>query len=379
MARPLRALLPSLLVLTPVLAPLPAQIAPLEQRIRAHLEAARQQRGFPGVSVACMLPDGEAVAVAVGVDGDGVPLTTKSRLMSGSIGKTYCAAIVLQLAGAGDLELDGQVEALLGANEWYGRVPNAGSITIRQLLNHTSGIPEHVWQNAFQRAVAEDPDRALTPVECLEFALDERPLFAAGERFSYADTNYLLLGLCVEHVTGQPFGEVLRARLLEPLALKDTIWNDRRELPGLCCGLASGVAFTKGKTVVDGRYFTNPSFEYCGGGVSSTPADLARWFAALFGGDVVPEPLRAEQRHGVVAPRHVSGAYGLGCFVGESEHGPALGHSGIMPGFLSYALYYPKLEIAVAVQFPTDAGREVGNLRRLVDELAELAVAPADK
>lgn len=356
---------------------LPAQS--LEHDIRAHLEAEQNQRGFPGVSAAIVLPGGEVVAVAVGADGNGEPLTAKSRLMSGSIGKTYCAAVVLQLAGEGRLSLDGKVQDVLGEREWYARIPNAESITVRQLLNHTAGIREHVWNPKFHEALRKDPDHAMTPVECLAFVLDDEPLFPAGERFAYADTNYLLAGLCVEEVTGRPFGEVLRERILVPLELKDTAWNDGRVMPALACGLASGIAFHEGPTVVDGRYFTNPAFEYCGGGVRSTPGDLARWMRALFGGDVVPAKLRADHTAGVKAPPHVSGSYGLGCFVGASEHGPALGHSGIMPGFLSYALYYPEPKIAVAVQFPTDSMRHVGDLRGLVDALAGLAKARLDE
>jgi len=283
------------------------------------------------------------------------------------------AAVVLQLVAAGKLDLDGKVADVLGAEPWYARIPNAASITLRQLLDHTSGIREHVWNPEFHEALTADPDHAMTPVECLGFCLDDAPLFAAGERFAYADTNYLLAGLCVEKVTGEPFAKVLRARVLEPLQLADTQWNDSRKMPALACGLASGVAFTKGPTVVDGEYFVNPAFEYCGGGVRSTPSDLARWMRALFAGDVIPAALRAEHVRGVAAPRHVSGSYGLGCFVGPSSRGPAMGHSGIMPGFLSYALYYPELKVAVAVQFPCDDGRKVGDMRRLCDELAGLA------
>lgn len=257
----------------------------------------------------------------------------------------------------------------------YARVPNATTITLRQLLNHTSGIPEHVWKPEFQRAVVAAGDREMSPTECVGYALGDEPVGAAGERFSYADTNYLLVGLCIEAVTSARYQDVLRRRILDPLQLTETITNDRRDLPGLVCGSGSGVAFHRGPTVVDGRYFTNPAFEYCGGGISSTPRDLARWMHALFGGDVVPAELRADHLLAVPAPPVVSGGYGLGCFVGRSAHGLAYGHSGIMPGFLSYALYYPEVQVAVAVQFPTDDGRQVGPMRRLCDDLCSAVLA----
>ncbi len=347
----------------------------LADEVRALLAQAQEQRGFSGVSAACVLPDGEVVAVALGVDAAGAPLTPASKLMSGSIGKTYCAAVALQFVHEQKLRLDGKVQDVLGGRDWYGKVPNAGTITLRQLLNHTSGMPEHVWKKAFQDAVAKAGDRAMTPEECIGYVLGDAPLAPAGEKFAYADTNYVLAGLCIEQVAGRPFFTVLRERILEPLRLLETVANDRRDLPGLACGMASGIGFHEGPTVVDGRYFTNPAFEYCGGGISSSTRDLARWTRELFAGDVVPAALRADQLDGVPAPRGVSGSYGLGCFVGASAHGPAFGHSGVMPGYLSYALHYRDLRVAVAVQFPTDDGRKVGNMRRLCDELAALAKA----
>jgi D-alanyl-D-alanine carboxypeptidase len=351
--------------------------AAIEAAFGKHLAAYVERQHLTGACAAFALDDGRTGAVAVGVDAARTALTTKSKLMSGSIGKTYCAAVALQLVHEKKLTLDGKVQDVLGKTDWYSRLPNGPTITLRQLLNHTSGVPEHVWKQEFQDAVTKAGDRALTPAECIAYILGDAPLAAAGSKWSYADTNYLLVGLCIEAVTGKPFYEVLRARVLTPLHLDDTIANDRRDLEGLACGMASGIGFWKGPTVADGRYFTNPAFEYCGGGISSTTRDLARWCRELFAGSVVPAELKKEQVAGVDADRRISGKYGLGCFVMESPHGTAYGHSGVMPGFLSYTLHYPELEGAVAVQFPTDDVKAVGNMKRLVDELAALTKAPA--
>lgn len=359
-----------ILVLAGLVVALPAQ--GVESACRAVLAA--RPASAAGVSAAVVLPDATVVAVAAGKDAAGGELTPASVFLSGSIGKTYCAAIALQLVHEGKLELDAKVAAVLGMQAWYARIANHDTITLRQLLNHTSGIREHVWKPEFQKAVAACGDRAMTPVESLAFALDDPPANAPGEAFAYADTNYLLVGLCIEAVTQKPFADVLRTRLLEPLQLAETGPNDRRDLPHLACGMAAGIGFHDGPTVTAGRYFTHPAFEYCGGGVHSTARDLARWTRALFAGDVVPEELRKDHTTPVAAPRHVLGGYGLGCFVGRTELGPALGHSGVMPGFLSYALYYPDQTLAVAVHTPTDDGRAAGNLRRLCDDLARAAL-----
>src|SRR5262249_50639502 len=203
------------------------------------------------------------------------------------------------------------------------------------------------------------------PVECTGPTPGAPRVAAAGARWSSADPNSLLVGLGIEQATGVPFYELLRTRVLAPLHLEATIANDRRDLPGLACGMASGIGFHAGPVVEHGRYFTNPAFEYCGGRVPSTTPHPARRRRQLFAGDVIPRELRAAHRTGVPARRGITDKYGLGCFVTSSPHGEALGHSGVMPGYLSHALYYPDLQVSIAVQFPTDAVQQVGNLKQL--------------
>ncbi|MBK8101673.1 MAG: beta-lactamase family protein [Planctomycetes bacterium] len=366
-------------LLLALLPALPAQQAPaphpFQARLGELLAAQRERHGFPGACAAVVLPDGTLVTAAAGAaDREGKqPLSEASRLMSGSIGKTYCAAIALQLVAEGKLSLDGKFADVLGKEEWYPRLPNAAAITLRQLLNHTSGVPEHVWKQPFQDAITGEPDRVWTPRECVAFILGDPPAAAAGEKWRYADTNYVLVGLAIEQVTGKPFYEVLQERLLAPLQLRDTVPNDRRDVPGLVNGHASGVAFHSGDTVVDGRYFVNPIFEYCGGGISSTAGDLARWTALLFGGEVIPKDLRDDFVAGVPAGREVGGKYGLGCFVTRGVHGPAFGHSGIMPGYLGYTLWFPDLRIAAALLCNTDDGKRAGPMQRHVEAYAAAA------
>jgi D-alanyl-D-alanine carboxypeptidase len=356
----------------------------LEAAVAQHLAALQAERGFPGCGAGFVLPDGRAGAAVVGHEDleKKRPLTLQHTFLSGSIGKTYCAAMALQLVGEGKLSLDAKVADVLGKQDWFARLPNAAEITLRQLMTHTSGIPDHVWKKDFQAKLLADPDRAMTPVECVSFVLGDAPLCAPGEKWAYADTNFVLVGLMIEAATGKPFYEVLRQRALEPLGLQDTLPSDRRDLRGLANGHASGLAIHEGDTVVDGRYFVNPVFEYCGGGICSTPKDLARWGHLLFAGDVVPEALRAEQRSGVPAPQRVTEAYGLGCFVMRSKHGPALGHSGFMPGYRAMLAHYVDLKLTVALMWNTDDGQQVGNERRAAADLAgvlqERLAAPAN-
>ena len=345
--------------------------------LETRMEGAREEFGFPACGVGFVLPDGLSGSIAVGfTDEDGTqPLTVEGRMFSGSIGKSYVGAVALCLAGSGDLDLDALVSDYLGHEEWFARIPNADTMTARMLLRHQSGVPEHVWRPEFQRAVIDEPDRPWTPRDLLEFTWDVEPLFPAGERWSYADTGYLIAGLVCEEAGGAPYYELLQQLVLDPCELRDTIPANQRRLPGLVNGFRSGIAFGEGPTLVDGQYFVNPAFEWCGGGLICTPRDLARFCKELFAGDLVPEDLREDLLDGVPAHPRVARLYGIGVFVDEGLHGPRYGHSGIMPGYTSQMAWYPDLELSLAIQFNTDGRRRIGKSHgEWLDELAGLVV-----
>ncbi len=355
------ALLISLVAGLPVAAQ--ARPSPAES-VRTLLEQQRLAAGFPGASAAWVGRSGEG-AVAVG------DLQPEQRLMSGSIGKTYVAALALELVAAGKLGLDDRVAAHIEA-PWLARVPNGATVTIRQLLRHQSGIPEHVWRPDFEKALRADPDRNWKPEELLAFVFDAAPLFAPGEGWSYADTNYVLLGAVLEKVGGAPCFEQVQEQLLEPLQLKDTVANLGRTLPGLANGHTTGLlGFPPGDTIREGRCIVNPQFEYCGGGMSSTPDDLARWCRALYGTDLLSAEHRAALRDGVPSKTGPGHRYGLGTMILDTAHGRAVGHSGVMIGYLSMMLYYEDLDLAVAIQFDTDNQRKLGqSLQKYLDAIA---------
>ncbi len=337
-------------------------VSEIEPRLQSMLEARWQEHGFPGACIAFVLPSGDVGAVAVGHSdaAQDTPLTTSSRMFSGSIGKTYVAAVALQLVDEGALELDGKIAEHLAGEPWFSRLPSGDEITLRMLLNHRSGIPEHVWLPGFHAAIQADPYKVWKPEELVAYILDAEPLFPPDEGWSYADTNYVVVGMILEKVTGKSWFELLQTRLLERLDLQDTIPSDRPDMEGLVNGFTTGTGFHEGPTHENGRYFANPQFEWCGGGVASTTADLARWCKLLFSGDVIPAALRRDHVTGTTESRRIRGRYGLGVIITETRHGTAHGHSGIMPGFLSQMAYYTDLDLAVAIQFNTDRSRQLG-------------------
>lgn len=336
---------------------------------------------FPGATVGFVLADGRSGGAAVGMADleEGREMQPTDRMLAGSIGKTYLAAVVMQLVGEGKLGLDDPVSRWLGDEPWFGRLPNGSELTVRMLMNHTSGIAEHVQDRAFQEAILAAPDRVWAPAELVEFILDRPALFAPATDWSYADTNYILVGMIVERVTGRPFYEDARERLLEPLGLAATSPSDRPDLPGLVPGYidASFNPFDfPNKMVEGGRLLLNPQFEWTGGGFVTTSEELARWAKASYEGRAFPQELVDTLLASVPAKTGRGDRYGLGVQVKQSEFGVTYGHSGWFPGYLSEVRYFPEHGIAVAVQFNTDFSRKLGApIRRYLEEVARIVIA----
>jgi D-alanyl-D-alanine carboxypeptidase len=291
-----------------------------------------------------------------------IPLKSADRMLAGSIGKTFVAAVMLQLVQDGKVNLDTKIDRWFGREAWFSRLPNARDITLRMLMNHSSGIPEHVLNSDFIAAMKKDPDRVWKPEELLAYILDAKALFAAGKGWSYADTNYILVGMIFERVTKKTvYGEVEK-RILKPFRLDRSIPSDRRVLAGVITGYsAPNTPFgLDGRMIVDGKFIINPQMEWTGGGFASTAEDLARWAKLLYEGNVLKKEALEQMLTGVDAKEgRGSGAgnkYGLAVQIRQSEWGVSYGHGGWFPGYLSEMEYFPQHRISVAVQFNTDAG-----------------------
>jgi len=337
----------------------------LRASLQAKLNVLHAAGSFPGATIGFVLPDGRSSSVSTGVADveNKVPLKPTDRMLAGSIGKTYVSTVMLQIVQDGRVNLDTKIDQWFGSDAWFPRLPNAKDITLRMLMNHSSGIPEHVLNKDFITEMKKEPDRIWKPEDLIGYILDAKPLFPAGQGWSYADTNYILVGMIFERVTGKTvYGEVQR-RILKPLRLERTIPSDRRILPEVISGYSmpnSPFGF-EGRVIVGGRFIINPQMEWTGGGFASTAEDLARWAKHLYEGKVLRKETLDQMLSGVDAREgRGSGAgnkYGLAVQIRTSEWGVSYGHGGWFPGYLSEMEYFPRQRIAVAVQFNTDAGR----------------------
>lgn len=338
----------------------------LTQAVQSALDDAQQQYRFPGATAAYALPDGTVGMAATGVADieAGTPMTVRSRMLAASIGKTFVGATAISLAQEGLLDLDAPISQWLSDRPWFSRLPNHDDITLRQLLNHRSGLPDHVHLDSFVAAVLrrwQEPGNPFPPESLIEFVLDRPPLFEAGEGWAYTDTGYIVAGLAIEAATGRRYYDELQDRFLTPLGLTLTSPSDRRFLPGLAAGYMAAnnpFGFPRKTTTADGMMAWHPGFEWTGGGLVSNSRDLARWGAALFGGSAMSGPYLDELLNAVsISPDTNDIQYGSGVGIYRtSPFGPVYGHGGWIPGYSSSLRYYSDYDVAIAFQINTDIG-----------------------
>ena len=346
------------------------RLARILQQAQRRLDEARAAAQFPGATVGFVLPDGRAGSVSTGVADVETkrPLRPADRMLAGSIGKTFVAAVTLLLVQDGRLKLDEKIARWLDQEKWFGRLPNAPDITLRMLLNHSSGIRNHVEQKGFLDAIFKHSARDIRYEELLAYVLDKKPLFPAGRGYNYADTNYILIGLIVERATGRTLYDEIAERILRPLKLDRTIPANSRTLPEV----ANGYLANK-PVIVGGKFIANPQWEWAGGGFASTAEDLARWAWALYGGDVLQKDSLAEMLHSTTTGEGAD--YGLGAMIVKSKWGKCYGHDGEFPGYLSDMRYFPSYRIAVAVMVNSDETPGVNKfLATAVDDFAQIIV-----
>ena len=353
---------------------------PLDAFQRA-LDSMRDRHGFPGATAAYAWTDGPSGAAATGLADveTGTPMTPDARMLAASIGKTFVGATAAALAQEGVLDLDAPIGRWLADRPWFGRLPHHERITLRHLLTHRSGLPDHVHLGGFADAVARRWHAAgppFTPDSLVQFVLDEPPLFTPGDGWAYTDTGFILAGLIIEEATGRDYYDIIQERFLSPLNLSRTSPSNRRDLPGLAAGYAAenALGFPRKTTTPEGTMAWHPGIEWTGGGLVSTSGDLARWGAALFGGNALPEAaLDLMLTSSPIDPDMPGIHYGMGVAIYRgTPAGPVYGHGGWIPGYTSSLRYYDDAGVAIAFQINTDIGLETDSTSVVQDMEARL-------
>jgi D-alanyl-D-alanine carboxypeptidase len=300
--------------------------APFESRLQGALDAV-VAAGAPG-AVALVRVRGRTIRRASG-HGDlkaKTALRVTDRFRVGSSTKTFVAAVVLQLVGERRLALDDTVERWLP-----GLVPGGSMITVRQLLNHTSGLYDYAEDRAFGSQIS-NLRKVWTPRQLVAIGTAHKPLFSPGARWSYSNTGYILLGLIVEQATGNRLGAELRKRVFAPLRLRATSFDTKPRIAG---HHAHGYTRFDKERLVD-ISVVSPTLFGAAGAIVSTADDLARFYRTLIRGRLLrPDLLRAMKTTVAVTPQQ---RYGLGLI--RSRYGPCgvfWGHGGETFGYESFA------------------------------------------
>ncbi len=350
----------------------------LKKELQMKLDEWHKAGKFPGATLGIVLANGESFGIAVGYsDRDAkTPMKPDDRMLAGSVGKTFAAATAFQLAQEGKIGLDDKIEKYFGKEAWFERLPNARDITVRHLMNHTSGLVRYEFKETFTKDLTANPMKVWTPEERLAYLFGEKAKFEAGKGWDYSDTNYIVLGMIIEKVTGKNFFDEANRRLIKPLKLKDTIPQEGPVMKGVVQGYAGPNNPFGGKDAMieNGKFVVNPQLEWTGGGYASTSHDLARWAKLMYEGKAFDASLLPQMLDGVAAPM-LGGEtkYGLGVIIRKTPAGSSYGHSGFFPGYMTDMMYFPEHKIAVAVQVNTSAPGSLGKpLGRVLVEMAQL-------
>jgi D-alanyl-D-alanine carboxypeptidase len=358
-------------------APVPAD------RLQARLDDLRRKLSIPGVSVAILWDDGRQwLGVSGRSDVAGrTPMAADSGFALASISKTYTAAVILQLVEEGRLALDEPVARHLSA---YGLDRR---ITVRMLLDHTSGLPDFFFRKGIDSALQSAPNATWTPEKAWSYVRKKRPV--PGTTWSYSNTNYLLLGELVESVTGRPLADEIRERLLDPLGLEHTwyqaaeqprtpITTGYRLLPKSGGGIRA-VPVAPASSVMPFRSVVTAAGG--AGSMAATALDTARWMQAFAAGGVLTPEMRRAMVDEAAATRAVGARvpYGMGIQVTSIGGRTALGHSGRYLGFRNVVRYLPGEGVTIAVltnQGVRDPARIAAALLRIVLPAPEPSASP---
>ncbi len=329
--------------------------------------------GLPGIILLVDRPGDEDDFLAARGEADrsaGAPMTPDARFRIASNSKSFVGLAAAQL------ELEGLVQLDAPAAQWLpepvvSRIENADAATLRQLLNHTAGTFDYLENDDFWAEVDRDPARAWTLLDAIAFAYDEPAEFAPGDGWAYSNTNYMLAGLALEGATGQTWGEVVRGRVLEPLALEASFIEGQTPATG---------AIVHGYSAADGdlrdMFSVNTGYGLPDGGVVSTAEDLSRFLRALA---TRAEPLRAAS---TLATSELVDAgddrYGLGISRWPDIKGyEAWGHGGNLEGYASEMYYFPALETSIVVLVNGSDGELDATFDAVVDRALTLTLEGA--
>jgi len=353
----------------------------LESKVQKHMDKAIARHAIHGASVAVIFPDGHLHTWVSGESHESVMMQPEMLFALGSVTKNCVATLTLKLVEDGQLSLEDPL------SKWLPDFPYVDNqITLRQLLNHTSGL-YMFWENDdLWKALEADKTRVWTPEEVLEYI--KEPHFEKGSGWRYSNTNYLLLAMILEKATGTPLPDLLRLYLWQPLGIHDAYVSLNDHLPMEQLAHVYGDDFQFGGMDADLTFAPRASHEsiaFGSSGVFMSARNLALYTRALFTGQVLSSESMEKMLTFVdFFPVANMEAYGLGAqrYVKSFSQGKqAIGHGGGNIGTTTYQVHLPDQNITMGVMinaFPNKGADVIakGVIRRILRETGDLGWFP---
>ncbi len=340
-----------------VASPKPADYTAIREQVQAVIDKTLARPEAVGLSVAVARGGIVIVEQGAGIADleHGVPADVNTLFRIGSLTKMFTAAAVLRLAERGKLSPEDDIRTRLPGAPTQGR-----AVTIRQMLTHTSGIPNIISQPEFKRSVAREmaADELVAIVRGAPFE------FEPGARWKYSNTNYLLFGPMIEAVDGRPYAQFLQQEFFGPLGLAHTRYESDREI---IKHRAQGYDFDPRAGLLNDALIAM-SNAGAGGGLLSTAGDLLRWSMALTSGRAV-QPATYREMVDSAVPTGIPGmSYGFGLAVFNQNGRTRLSHFGAINGFTAVLSWYPEEDLHIAV---------ISNSTAVASDPLEIAIAAA--
>ncbi len=340
----------------------------VQQQIQQVVSTAEQQYHVPGMVVGVIAAGKGSWVQASGMadTSSGQAMTVNSKFKVASITKTFTATVILQLVQQGKLSLTAPI------SQWVPNVQNAGSITVQMLLNMTSGIYDEGGPGSLlSQQIAANPAQVYTPQQIVALAVSQGPVAPPGQTFYYSDTNYQILGMIAQAVSGQPIQNLISSQILQPLHMNNTTYATS---PGVPAPATTGYTVSAQGQVMPTTQ-PDPSVLGAAGAIITTVGDLQIWLQALGTGKLL-NPTTQQQRlqyvpTGIVfSPLPNLGQstglplqYGLGI----ANAGGFLGHNGQTVGYNSEAWYLPAQQTTIVVLTNADTSAAFGGVQDAAD------------
>lgn len=334
----------------------------------------KTEGGPPGAIVVVQRGDDQKTYTAGVADlSTDTPLDENQHVHIASVAKAFSGAVALSLVDQGVLSLDDTIAQRLPAY-----ADNWGKVTLRQLLGHTSGIPEFLIAPETQERIAASPGVAPPPADLLEPIEDDPLEFAPGSKYHYTNSENILTGLMVEQATGRTYEDVLHTNVSEELGLTQTTLPSGPELPP---------PFAHGYNVQDPRDPADVSevlaggWPWAAGGIVSTPAELTKFVRGYVGGKLFGPTVIAQQRKvrpGLSEPPGPgANAAGLAVFRYKTRCGTVFGHTGNTLGYTQFVAATPHGTRSVTVSITAQLVPRNRDVFPALRQLEETAVCTA--